>query len=273
MRILLLLLSAAGLGVAQPAVTFDVASVKPSPPGTTGGRLQFLSGGRLSAINTPLDYLIQQLFHLRSFQLAGDKEWMNIVSDGYANRFDIEAKGDPKATEAEVREMAKALLADRFQLVFHMEQRDLPVYSLIISKGGLKMMPTKVESGKPGRGGIAFMVDGWIEGQNVSMPSLASALSELVNRPVIDKTGIMLPFDFRLTFAPALSPVLGVEDNFSGCPDTFAAYRIQKGLASANDSCPSIFTAVQEQLGLKLLPERAPFSVFIVDHVARPTPN
>ncbi len=182
---------------------FEVASVKPATPGDTGAFVRFLPDGRFSADNVPLNFLIQRTYQLRDFQIVGDARWMTVIADGYAARYMIEAKGDPSATEAQVGEMVKALLADRFQLKVHQETRELPVYALIPAKGGIKLQPAK-DNGRPrGTGGIAFMVRGWIQGNNVGMPSLVSVLSrEMADRPVVDKTGFSDGFDFRLTWTP-----------------------------------------------------------------------
>src|SRR5690349_441589 len=98
--------------------------------------------------------------------------------------------------------MVKGLLADRFQLKVHKETRELPVYALMPVKTGIKLQMAK-DNGRPrGSGGVAFMALGWIQGSNVAMHSLVSALSELVERPVVDKTNFTDAFDFRLTLLP-----------------------------------------------------------------------
>ena len=112
------------------------------------------------------------------------------------------------------------------------------------------------------------MVRGWIQGTNVAMPALVRALSELVNRPVVDKTNFAEPFDFRLTWTPDSDP-----SPDGSCPADFAAFQEQRKLKAEPMSCPSIFTAVQEQLGLKLDPQKDPVEVLVIDHVERPSPN
>lgn len=192
----------AALAWGQAAPTFEVASVRSAAPGETGGRMQFLPGGRFSATNVPLNYLIQQIYGLRNFQIAGDPQWMSVIADGRDARYYIDAKAAEPASEALMKEMVKTLLAERFQLKVHRDTRDLPVYALIPAKNGVKLQPAK-DNGRPrGSGGIAFMVCGWIQGANVAMPALVSALSEVADRPVVDKTGFTEAFDFRLTWAP-----------------------------------------------------------------------
>lgn len=270
-----LCLLAASLILAQsPTPAFDVASVKPSVPGTTGGRTQFLTGGNFRATNVPLDFLIQQIFEVRNFQVVGDSRWMSVIADGDSSRYDIQAKGDPSATEAQVREMVKALLADRFQLKVHREKRELPVYALIPAKTGLKLQPAK-ETGKPrGSGGIALMAKGWVQGENVALPSLIQVLSRYVDRPVVDESGFAGAFDFRLTFTPnpdgAQEPG---ELGDGGCPASFAASQEKRGLKPEPMNCPSVFTAVQEQLGLRLDPRKDLVEALVIDHVAPPSAN
>lgn len=259
---------------AQPPPAFEVASVKPAVPGTTGGRTQFLPGGKFSATNVPLKFLIQQVYEVRDYQIVGDPRWMSIIADGYTSRYDIQAKGDSSATEAQVREMVKALLTERFQLKLHGETRELPVYQLVPARSGIKLQTAR-DNGRPaGSGGVAFMVKGWIEGTNVAMPSLIHAVSQMLDRPVIDKTGFTGAFDFKLTFSPGPEPA---EDSGAisdgGCPASFAAFREKRGMKPEAASCPSVFTAIQEQLGLKLDPRKSPVEVLVIDHVQRPTPN
>jgi uncharacterized protein (TIGR03435 family) len=259
---------AAGALALGQALAFEVASVKPSVPGTLGGRIQFLPGGRFSGTNVPLNYLIQQVYQLRDFQIVGDPRWMAIIADGESARYEIEAKGDTSASEAQVREMLKALLADRFQLKVHRETRELPVYALIPAKGGIKLRAAK-DNGRPrGTGGISAMVRGWIQGNNVAIPLLLRVLSESVDRPVVDKSGFADAFDFRLTWTPDSDPAAD-----GRCPAAFAPLQEQLGLKAETWDCPSIFTAVQDQFGLKLDPQKDPTEVLVIDHVERPSAN
>jgi uncharacterized protein (TIGR03435 family) len=247
---------------------FEVASVKPSVPGTTGGRTQFLPGGTFSATNVPLNYLLQQIYGLRDFQIVGAANWMSIIADGYNARYEIQGKGDPSATEAQVKEMVKTLLAERFQLKVHNETRELPVYALIPAKTGVKLSVAKDNGRPPGSGGIALMDRGWIQGTNVTMKSLIQVLSTSLDRPVVDKTNFTEAFDFRLTWTADLDAAAD-----PGCPASFAVMQERLKLKPEGWSCPSIFSAVQEQLGLKLDPQKDPIPVLVIDHVERPSAN
>ncbi|HEY6344754.1 MAG TPA: TIGR03435 family protein [Bryobacteraceae bacterium] len=261
--VLLTLLASLALAQTPPtAPAFEIASVKSSVPGTLGGRIQFLPGGRFRATNAPFKYLLQEVYQIRDFQIVGDRRWMSIIADGYNARYDIEANASDSTTEIQLREMVKALLADRFQLALHMETRELPVYALAPAKGGIKLRQSSASNAPSGRGGIAFMVRGWIQGTNVAMPALVRALSELVDRPVVDRTNFTESFDFKLTFTPEDA---GRDPNTpweGACPPGFAAFREQRGLKPEPESCPSIFTAVQEQLGLRLNPQRDPIEAW-----------
>lgn len=270
MRVKLFILAASVAFAQAPA--FEVASVKPAVPGTLGGRIQFLAGGRFVGTNVPLNYLIQQIYQVRDFQVVGAPNWMAIIADGTNARYEIQAKGDESANDAQVREMVKALLAERFQLKVHKETRDLPVYALIPAKGGVKLTRAKYTGKPPGSGGIMLLDRGWFQGTNVTISSFMQVLSQSMDRPVVDKTNFAEPFEFRLTWTPDTST--GPDASDSGCPASFKAIAERLPAAGTEPkSCPSIFTAVQGQLGLKLDPQKDPVEVLVIDHVERPSPN
>lgn len=251
---------------------FDVASVKPAKPGETGGRLQFLPGGRFVVTNVALIYILQNVYKLRDYQIVGDPRWMAIINDGYSARYNIEAKAADAATEDQMREMAKALLAERFQLKVHIDTRDLFVYALIPAKAGIKIQPAKEDGKARFSGAILAMDRGWIQGNHVSMTSLIQMLSRSVDRPVVDQSGFSDPFDFRLTWT---SDTGAASDATADglCPASFAQGQERLGLKPQTWSCPSIFTAVQDQLGLKFEPQKRPTEVLVIDHVERPSEN
>jgi uncharacterized protein (TIGR03435 family) len=113
------------------APLFDVASVKPSDPDEPGGRVQYLSGGRFAVENCQLNFILQRVYGVPEFQIADAPKW---VSD-WKYRFDIQATGDPAASDAQLHAMAQTLLAERFQLKVHRERREMPVYELAAKKG------------------------------------------------------------------------------------------------------------------------------------------
>jgi uncharacterized protein (TIGR03435 family) len=139
--------------------------------------------------------------------------------------------------------MLQALLADRFALKAHHETKDLPIYELTVAKGGAKMKKTAAD----GYGGNAKYASGKVTAHEISVESLAANLSFTLGRKIVNKTGLDGGYDFTLDYAP------------DG--------------ADASDPRPSIFTALEEQLGLKLLPAKGPVDVIVVDHIERPTAN
>lgn len=174
------------------------------------------------------------------------------------DRFDIEAKADDETTAAMEKlstkeqdhlesQMLQSLLADRFQLRVHYESKSQPVYELVLAKGGPQIEPLPPDH-KPGWG-MKFMPGEFVvNGKSISEFAHALSISNLAGRTVVDKTGLTGNYDFDLKWTP---------DNDQGTPD----------------AGPTLFTALEEQLGLKLVPAKAPVQTLIVDRVERPTPN
>jgi uncharacterized protein (TIGR03435 family) len=248
-----------------PKPTFEVASVKLAAPGTTGGRVQFLPGGRFVAQNVPFDFLLQQVYGVAAFQIVIDPKWRAVIG---TSRYQIDATGDAAASPEQLKEMAKALLAERFNQKLRTEMRDVPVYALIAGNSGVK--GARAADGKGG--GVASMLRGWMRGEGVTMDRLAQTLSTQVDRPVINRTEIDQVLDFNLTWTSAdvAAPDAGPSD--PGCPPGFREMAAKLG-ERADMTCPSIFTAVEEQLGLKLNAQTAPFEVLVIDSVQPPTEN
>ena len=139
--------------------------------------------------------------------------------------------------------MLQAMLADRFALKAHRESRELPIYVLTVAAGGSKMKKTAADN----LGGNANYASGKVTAHETSVEALAANLSFAVGRPIVNKTGLEGGYDFALDYAP-------------------------EG-ADASDPRPSLFTALEEQLGLKLVPSKGPVDVIVVDHIERPTEN
>jgi uncharacterized protein (TIGR03435 family) len=256
------------LAVSLPAQelkpAFEVASVRRAVPGTTGGRVQFLPD-RFVAENVPLDFLLQQVYGVRAFQILAAPPWKAIIEDGRDSRYQIQAKADDAATPDQVKEMVKALLADRFGLRLHKETRELPVYALTQVSGGAK--GAREANGPPG--GITLIANGWIRGRGVTVPHLVETLSRSVDRPIVDRTNLTHVLDFDLTWTPLAT---GAAESATGCPSDFQemASRMKVILPS---NCPSIFTALQDQMGLRLNAQNAPLDVLVIDAVQQPTEN
>jgi len=224
------------------AQSFDVAAIKLSPPGLFGGRVQFLPGGKLAAENVPLNFLVEQAYGVRNYQVIGGPSWIN------EQRYDIRAVSD-SATEAEMHGMLQRLSADRFQLRIRRETRDLPVYALVVSKNGPKIQPLKPGEGK--RGGIGWDRDGMFAYQS-TLAQIGHALENQLGRPVVDKTGLPGLYELRVQYDER---------------------RLTESAAQDSDR-PSVFTAFQDQLGLRLESQKEPIEVLVIESAQRtPTEN
>jgi uncharacterized protein (TIGR03435 family) len=229
---------------AQPG--FEVASIRPAAPDARGSGIQITPGGRFSATNSSLRALLKYAYQVRDFQIAQPPAWFD------SQRYDVVAKAESEVPEDSIRIMLQNLLADRFQLKLHRESKEMQAYMLAISKAGVKIQPVKTgETGRVSRKGM-----GVIAGSQASMAQLAEALSDvalngryILDRPVLDRTGLSGVYDFTLTWTPESS---GSTSDLSG---------------------PSLFTAVQEQLGLKLETQKAQVEILVIDHVEKASAN
>lgn len=205
------------------------------------------SSGGLTATNATLKFLITFAYDVRDHQISAGPSWFDT------ERYDIVAKGPiDHPTVAQNRQMLQTLLADRFQLRLLRETKELPEYALVVEKNGPKLhQPEGAGNGmRIGRGRITT--------QAISMDHFAGNLGKLLGRTVVDKTGLQGNFAFTLEWTPDASQPMGVLGPSPAVPD---------------DSGPSIFTALQEQLGLKLEPQKGPVEIFVIDHVEKPSEN
>jgi uncharacterized protein (TIGR03435 family) len=245
------------LAQTHPAISdlqFEVASVRENR-GTGDGRSHIYSSSHDPSFrtqNVSLKTLLQFAFDIPDSRLVG------VPSAFEAARFDIDAKAEGLRDEiknvsddegkAQKRQMVQALLVERFGLKVHREKRELPIYSLVVAKGGAKLKPTK-------QGGQ--LVNGYygrLQAEGLTSEALARELAKATGRVVLDKTGLDGRFDVTLRWTPDEGPAM-----LNGAP--------------VPDPPPSIFTAVQEQLGLKLEPGKGPVDVLVIDHVEMPTEN
>lgn len=241
---------------------FDVISVKPAKDAMT--RMQFTPDG-LRGMGVTVRFLLYEGYGgINNEQVIGEPTWSN--TDG----FDIEAKVAPadvptlgKMTFEQRRTMFQSILADRFKLVVHHETRELPVYVLTVAKGGTKLKesaPDDPASTTPRRRGM-MINNGKLTANDAQLSMLVTVLSRSLGRTIIDKTGLAGNYDFTLEWNPdegsAPKPVDGAAPAATAAPD----------------ARPSIFTAVQEQLGLKLESTKAPVDVIVIDHIEKPTEN
>jgi uncharacterized protein (TIGR03435 family) len=252
MRWIVFLAAALAAFAQEPA--FEVASVKPSTPKDLIIAFFTYPGGRIAVTNYSLSAMLQEAFHVQPFQIAGGPRWIR------EDRYNLEAKppassqssksnpANPKLPpNNEQRRMLQTLLIDRFQLKFHREMREGPVYNLSRGSKPLKLTPAKNADDYPWAGGLSgggFMGDG-VAGTNITMTLLAERLGPYLQRRVIDQTGLEGSFDFRIEY-----PAEGSN------PDVLA----------------SIFACLQN-LGLKLEAGKGPVETIVIDSVERPTAN
>jgi uncharacterized protein (TIGR03435 family) len=248
---------------------FEVASVKPNISASDTVELSAPVGGRFRAVNVSLRMLIMRAYKVKNFEIFGGPGWMN------SDRYDIAAgPADTGIDEARFKLMLQALLADRFSLTVHRETRQMPIYALVPLKNALKLPEATgrcfEHDGPPPSTPMTpcggFWLDaGQLEGRRISMTQFVGALSDLLGRPVIDKTGYTGTFDVQLEFT--LEGIAGWSGGGFGTPSLSA------DAANADSSKPSIFTAIQRQLGLKLESQKGPARILVVDHGEKPPEN
>jgi uncharacterized protein (TIGR03435 family) len=272
--------SAAAGGAAQSDVTsdvkvpaFDVVSIKPNKSDSGMVRIMGKPDG-YSASNVSLKMLIQSAYGIREDLISGAPSWADSA------RFDIDAKvagsdvdALKKLTPEQRRLILQPLLADCFKLKIHTETKQLPVYELVVAKGGSKLKEAtpgdtyangiKGPDGV-GRGGMMRVGRGQLNAQAVPMTSLANMLSQQLHRTVLDKTGLTGKYDIELNWTPDQGP----DPMFKG-PEGAP----QRSDSAPDASGPSIFTALQEQLGLRLQSAKGPVETIVIDHVEMPSEN
>jgi len=237
---------------APPA--FDVAAIHPHTPAPHERSHIIDSDGRFTTINVDLKAIIQWAYDLPQSRIFGGPSWLGSA------RWDIEAKADNAldmqkdydhtAARQQKREMVQALLADRFHLAVHRETRELPIYELVVAKGGPKFTTAQADGTtvNSGRGHIQ------IEGGNNTADVLAEQLAEALGRVVVNRSGITGRYKVELTWTPddRVAPASGEDAGGSG---------------------PSIFTALEEQLGLRLESGKAPVEVLVIDNAELASAN
>jgi uncharacterized protein (TIGR03435 family) len=238
--------------IAQPA--FEVASIKPHDIFKPDGRKLglSLSGNKVSLICMPLVSLITEAYGVERYQVAGGPKW---TSDSVGGVYDVTAKteGEGVPSKEQVREMLQTLLADRFQIQLHREMKELPVYELVVGKRGPKLKESPAESISSNRQTSSKQAIQMIA-VHETLAHLANMIAIYAGRPVIDKTGLTKTYDFALDWIQE-----GPHDNAR--PD------------ASDPAGPSIFTALEEQLGLKLEPQKKPTEMLIIDRAERPSEN
>jgi uncharacterized protein (TIGR03435 family) len=247
-----------------------VASVKPS--NSEDRRPLFRSTpGQYTAANVTVKMLIRAAYGIKLFQISGGPGWMD------SDLFDIAAKTDPSVDMNQTRLMLQSLLAKRFQLVIRRDTREMPVYALAVAKNGPKFKesnesdPNIIDlggrdntAGAPRRPQVTKIRRGLLVAQEAPMAGFAVQLSDFLGRIVLDKTGLMGKYDLKLEWQPdenqvAMFQAMGVPEGF--------------GAPAPDPMGPSVFAALQEQLGLKLESEKGPVELFVIERVERPSAN
>jgi uncharacterized protein (TIGR03435 family) len=231
----------------MPTPEIDVVSVKPTPAESARIFRRECKGDRFSAAGMPLSFIIQWSYQLTAARIVGLPEW----TTDRATAYNIDAKATGPMTEAQCRLLVQSLLQTRFEMKTHREEREMKVYALTLSKKGLKLREA-VPGNKEGVtiNGAPYRSATPSEGPAVGLTTakLADYLSGIpvIGAPVVDRTGLSATYTFDLTFSID-------EDN------------------EANEA--SIWAALEEQLGLKLVPTKAPVAVLVVDHIQKAGPN
>ena len=231
-----------------PSPHFEVASIKRNLSGSTDDRMNVFPGGRLVAGNIPILTLIRNVYRVQYSQLAGGPEWLAT------ERWDILAAGASAANMQEMLERIKALLHDRFKLALHTEMRDASHYALVMARGDrrlgplLHQDPTDCAVLPPGDAGCAATrAGGALRMSGATLRDVAFSLSRMLDRPVVDETRLPGAYRFELTWDPNSGSV-----------------------SRAADDRASLFTALQEQLGLRLDSRKGPVEFLVIDSAERP---
>jgi uncharacterized protein (TIGR03435 family) len=243
---------------AKPGV--EVATIKPSDP-SKPGKIFTVRGQDVVTINTTLNDLITMAYDIHAKQLKNGPGWLD--SDKYDLTVKPDVPGQPNV--AQIKMVIQKLLADRFQLKFHREKQELPVYTITQLSTGAKVNKSEADpNGLPGLffGGGAHGTN--FNVRNATMAEVASTLQgSILDRPVVDQTGLPEKYDFTLNFTPDPGQIA----SFGGPP------RPPGATTEDPDAAPDLFTAFQRQLGLKLNNTKAPADVLVIDHVEKPSAN
>lgn len=263
-----------------PSAEFEVASVKLNKGGDNRVMMGMQPGGRFTGTNVSLRQLMTLAYRVQPFQIVNTPGWAD------SDRFDIAAKGNGNPTPDDMQSMLRGLLADRFGMVAHTETREMPVYALTLARGDGRLGPKLKESttdcqallgrgrvggppstppptAPPSNGSIPCGMrigPGSVTAGGMALTQLATAIAPMTGRVIQDRTGLTARYDLELSWTPdqGMGP---------GGP-------LRDGPAPpSSDGGGSLFTAIQEQLGLKLESTRGPVSVVVIDNVSQPTPD
>jgi uncharacterized protein (TIGR03435 family) len=257
------LISAAGIFAQTPASRtafdeFEVATIKPAPLDSPGRWIKMQSANRFYAKNHTLKTLVQAAYNLTPRAVSGGPSWVD------SDRYEIlaETPGSIRPSPDEQMSMLRKLLADRFNLKFHREEKEFSIYALTVNKAGSKLKESTLDLDATPEGPplLAFVIAPdtvRLPARGLCMPELASLFQRAaLDRPVVDKTGLSARYDFDLEWTPD-------ESQFGGL-----------GLKGTPESTkPDLFTAIQQQLGLRLESTKGPIATLVIDHAERPSAN
>lgn len=227
--------------------TFEVATIKLSDPTDQSHRFE-IHGRRILIENQTVARMIEMSYGVHAKQIVNGPSWME------SERFDVEGLPDVEGQPSVVQfqEMVRKLLEARFGLKFHTEKREMPRYTLTVAKGGPKLEPTKgAPDALPNERGTGDGTNRTLQMENVSMGELAYNLQGVLDRPVVDQTELKGKYDFTLKWLRQEAPAT----------------------AAADSNVPTLFTALQEQLGLKIEPSKGEVEMMVIDKIERPESN
>jgi bla regulator protein blaR1 len=257
------LIIAVGVVAAQAQPSFEVASIKPSRSSDTRMAFNMQTPGRFGAANVTVRRLIEVAYNIKDFQLTGGPSWIG------SDRFDIVATPGARASD-QLLPMLQSLLMDRFKLIAHKETKKVPIYALVVAKHGPKLAEPNAPaqrnaSSAPYRPGMVVVRRGLLVAQAAPVTALLNPLSNILGRTVVDRTAITGKYDLRLQWTPdenqiAMLSAMGVPEGFGAPPPDPSV-------------SPSLFTALQEQLGLKLESRKAPGEILVIERVEKPSEN
>jgi uncharacterized protein (TIGR03435 family) len=260
-------------GAEVPLPSFEAASIKPNHSGTPNHLFGRPSPDRFTTTNIRAKDMIRFAYNLKPFQISGGPGWIDSVG------YDVDAKIDdslvpelqklPRDQQlVQIRLMLRSLLADRFKLKISHDAKDLPIYALVVAKGGPKLAPTTFSppdpnpSGAQQNGPHLMLSRGKISAVAQPLSGLADLLAlvpDLGDRLVVDQTGIEGNYDFELEFTQEIVIRKGPQ--------------AMDNAPSPDPSLPSIFTALEDQLGLRLESTKGPVETYVIEHIEEPSPN
>jgi uncharacterized protein (TIGR03435 family) len=255
---------------------FEVASIKPAAPDQRNILIGMAPGGRVNVTNMSLKDMIVLARRILPSQISGGASWMDT------ERYDIVARPEKTPAQNEIPLMIQSLLADRFQLKMHQETKEVAIYALVMARTDGKPGPQLIEAAEgscqqrdptnratppePGKPlqqfcGAMRMGRGSLTGTSVPVKDLAPLFGRLLGRQVVDKTDLSGKYNISLEWTPDETTTMPPPPGFPAPPPVPAG------------NGPSLFAALQEQLGVKLESQKGPVEMFIIDSAARPTEN